>query len=147
MDSEADVGYYAKAAARTRQYYPVEFNFENTCWCEVRYNAGQEQFEAFRPAKEDLGCDILTSAVVTRDAWGPIDGEEREGSQTPGSPANATTDSVASALGEPMEDANITEITQAVENTEIGQPGEYRELVESRNREFESSMIASLTAP
>ena len=57
-------GYYAKASARASRYYPVDFNFEHTCWCEVRYDTGRDQIQAHRIAPEDLGCDIYTRDLV-----------------------------------------------------------------------------------
>ena len=79
-------GYYAKASARASRYYPVDFNFEHTCWCEVRYDAGCDQIQAHRIAPEDLGCDIYTRDLVHRDQWGQIDGQPTDNSDTEATP-------------------------------------------------------------
>ena len=55
-------GYYAQSRGDQRRYHAVEFNFERKCWCEVRYqDTGKYRegyWEVFRPALEDLNCDI-----------------------------------------------------------------------------------------
>jgi hypothetical protein len=50
MDQGLNDRYYARDDT-TGTYWPVEFNFENTCWCEVKYNAGTEDFEVFQIAR------------------------------------------------------------------------------------------------
>jgi len=66
-------GYYAQPRDSSR-YHAVEFNFERKCWCEVRYTDtgrhGEGYWEVYRPALEDLNCDILhQEAFPELHAW------------------------------------------------------------------------------
>src|ERR1700761_3426977 len=55
------------------QYYPVEFNFEHTCWCILATNnAGVRT--VVRPTTHKYWCNILESEVVPLQRAGPIDG-------------------------------------------------------------------------
>ena len=73
-------GYYAQPRESSR-YHTVEFNFERKCWCETCYlDTGRHSkgyWEVYRPALEDLGCDILhQEAFPELHAWREARAEE-----------------------------------------------------------------------
>ena len=68
-----ETGYFVDFPTRPSRFYPVEFNFEHTCWCILATNnAGIRT--VVRPTTRDYRCDILESEVVPQTRVGPIDG-------------------------------------------------------------------------
>ena len=59
---------------RSYRYYPVEFNFEHTCWVRIQRNDPQDGWDAVEPAPSEFHCDILETEVVPSYQVGPIDG-------------------------------------------------------------------------
>ena len=68
---------------RSYRYYPVEFNFEHTCWVRIQRNDPQDGWDAIEPAPREFHCDILETEVIPEHQLGPIDGAPEE----PASPA------------------------------------------------------------
>ncbi|KAH9164703.1 hypothetical protein EDB89DRAFT_2077789 [Lactarius sanguifluus] len=68
-----ETGYFVDFPNRPSRYYPVEFNFEHTCWCILATNdAGIRT--VVRPTTHEYRCNILESEVVPTARIGPIDG-------------------------------------------------------------------------
>ncbi|KAH9030849.1 hypothetical protein EDB83DRAFT_2525871 [Lactarius deliciosus] len=82
--------------AGNRHIIPVEFNFENTCWTEIRWDDLHNKYKVLRPAGGGLRLDILASNVVTRDQWGLIDGQYEEPARSPTPKTPAPSPSLAS---------------------------------------------------
>src|ERR1700744_2697356 len=59
------MGCFMDIPSRLSWYYPVEFNFKHTCWCEVQRNESQNQWDITRPTNHDFCCNILKGDVVT----------------------------------------------------------------------------------
>jgi hypothetical protein len=70
-------GYYTETTG-TQRYIPVDFNRDNLCWVELRWDEQINKWEAYRPAPDRLLCNIRISDVVPDSQWGPIDGEEEQ---------------------------------------------------------------------
>ena len=87
-------GYWVDIPTRPSRVYPVEFNFEHTCWTEVAWSPCRERWDVLRTAGLEYGCNILRSEVVHRDQWGPIDGAEDDSAPAPseGSTEQTTTE-------------------------------------------------------
>ena len=45
----------------------VEFNYSHLCWIETRWSHQEDQWELFRPALSDLGCDIYISELTAEE--------------------------------------------------------------------------------
>jgi len=78
------------------QLIAVEFNFENTCWTEIRWDDHVNKYKVVRPASSSLNLDIAQRDVVTRDQWGLIDGQEEEPARSPTPKTPAPSPSLAS---------------------------------------------------
>src|ERR1700677_34617 len=63
-DSGREDGYYSYMEAEPNLFIPVEFDFDNVCWVEIRWITEPEtsvvadHWQAFQPAREELGLDI-----------------------------------------------------------------------------------------
>ncbi|KAH9007178.1 hypothetical protein EDB86DRAFT_3069846 [Lactarius hatsudake] len=75
---------------------PVEFNFEFTCWTEIRWSDPSNKFLVTKPASSALNLDIPANQAVTRNQWGPIDGETEEPARSPTPKTPAPSPSLAS---------------------------------------------------
>ncbi|KAH8997738.1 hypothetical protein EDB86DRAFT_2828824 [Lactarius hatsudake] len=89
------VTYYIDSQNR-QHIVPVEFNFNYTCWAEVRWSDANNKYQVIKPASSTLGLDILVSNTVTRDQWGPIGGQEEEAIRSPTPKTPAVSPSLAS---------------------------------------------------
>ncbi|KAH9063689.1 hypothetical protein EDB83DRAFT_2519849 [Lactarius deliciosus] len=87
-DDSHDIGYVARDR---KQEYPVEFNFDRVCWCELKWDHREDKYEVIKPTSDAFNCNILASEAATREQWGPIDGQPEEEthdrSPTPKTPA------------------------------------------------------------
>ena len=45
----------------------VEFSYSHLCWIETRWSHREDQWELFRPALPDLGCDIFISELTAEE--------------------------------------------------------------------------------
>ena len=45
----------------------VEFSYSHLCWIETRWSHREDQWELFRPALPDLGCDIYISELTAEE--------------------------------------------------------------------------------
>ncbi|KAH9050836.1 hypothetical protein EDB87DRAFT_1696226 [Lactarius vividus] len=95
---------------------PVEFNFDHTCWTEIRWDELHGKLQVVRPAGSGLHLDIRQSETTTRDQWGPIDGQEEEPirSPTPKTPAPSPS------LGSNPEEIRILEVQAEEEEAQLG---------------------------
>ena len=105
-------GYYAQPRGTSKQYQAVEFNFERKCWCEVRYKDtgrhGEGDWEVYRPALEDLDCDILhQEAFPELHAW-------REARAAEESEEVASTPEQLEDIHEAEEDNQVTATTSPI---------------------------------
>ncbi|KAI9437107.1 hypothetical protein BJY52DRAFT_1196649 [Lactarius psammicola] len=87
-------GYWVKIPTRPSRYYPVEFNFEHTCWTEVAWSPHRGRWDVLRPTGPEYHCNILRSEVAHQDQWGPIDGAGDDSAPAPseGSTEPTTTE-------------------------------------------------------
>src|SRR6202453_5030941 len=90
-DSGREDGYYSHTEAEPNLFIPVEFDFDNVCWVEIRWitepdtSVIADHWQAFQPAREELGLDIT---IEERDQYLAHD------NSTPGSfraPLNMST--------------------------------------------------------
>ena len=90
-DTGREDGYYSHTEEEPNLFIPVEFDFDNVCWVEIRWITEPEtsvvadHWQAFQPAKEELGLDIT---IEERDRY------LAEENSTPGSfraPLNVST--------------------------------------------------------
>ena len=63
--SEAEGGYITNDEAG--RVIKVEFSFDHLCWAETRWSHNDDQWEIFRPALSDLGCDIYINELTAEE--------------------------------------------------------------------------------
>ena len=98
--SEVEGGYITNDEAG--RIIKVEFSFDHLCWAETRWSHNNDQWEIFRPALSDLGCDIYINELTAEEVRG-LDEEDREDTRTTytRTPAPSTA-SEASDIGEAL---------------------------------------------
>ena len=69
-------GYYVQTSGPSG-FYPVEFNFEHTCWCEITWNAQARAWDVLRPTRAAYGCDIATNKKY-QEAFGATSTEKQK---------------------------------------------------------------------
>ena len=77
--SEAEGGYITNDEAG--RVIKVEFSFDHLCWAEMCWSHNDDQWEIFRPALSDLGCDIYINKLTAEEVRG-LDKEEGEDTRT-----------------------------------------------------------------
>ena len=66
---------------KARRVIKVEFSFDHLCWAETRWSHNDNQWEIFRPALSDLGCDIYINELTAEEVRG-LDNDNEEGGDT-----------------------------------------------------------------
>ncbi|KAH9002132.1 hypothetical protein EDB86DRAFT_2827556 [Lactarius hatsudake] len=95
MEIPVYITYYIDSQNR-QHIIPIEFNFNFTCWTEIRWSDANNKYQVTKPASSALGLDILSSNAITRNQWGPLDGEEEELACSPTPKTPAVSPSLAS---------------------------------------------------
>ena len=99
--SETEGGYITNDEAG--RVIKVEFSFDHLCWAETCWSHNDDQWEIFRPALSDLGCDIYINELTAEEVRG-LDEEDREDTRTTHTRTPApSTASEASDIGEEPE--------------------------------------------
>ena len=112
--SEAEGGYITNDKAG--RVIKVEFSFDHLCWAETRWSHNDDQWEIFRPALSDLGCDIYINKLTAEEVRGLDNEEEREDTRTTHTRTSApSTASEASEIGEEPERIVIHEAPRSEE--------------------------------
>ena len=113
--SEVEGGYITNDEAR--RIIKVEFSFDHLCWAETCWSHNDDQWEIFRPALSDLGCDIYINELTAEEVRGLDENEEdREDTRTTHTrtPAPSTASEV-SDIGEGPERIVIHEAPRSGE--------------------------------
>ena len=77
--SKAEGGYITNSKAG--RIIKVEFSFNHLCWAETCWSHNDNQWEIFRPALSDLGCDIYISELTIEEIH-RLDEDKREDTHT-----------------------------------------------------------------
>ena len=111
--SETEGGYITNDEAG--RIIKVEFSFDHLCWAETRWSHNDDQWEIFRPALSDLGCDIYINELTAEEVRG-LDDKDREDTCTTHTRTPApSTASEASEIGEEPERIVIHEAPRSGE--------------------------------
>ena len=99
--SEAEGGYITNDNAG--RIINVEFSFDHLCWAETCWSHNDDQWEIFRPALSDLGCDIYINELTAEEVRGLDDDKEREDTCTTHTrtPAPSIASEESEITGEP----------------------------------------------
>ncbi|KAI9449531.1 hypothetical protein BJY52DRAFT_1227715 [Lactarius psammicola] len=141
-------GYWVEIPTRPLRYYPVEFNFEHTCWTEVAWSPCRGRWDVLRPTGPEYRCNILQSKVTHRDQWGPIDGTESDSAPAPSDASEEATtteddigdrpDAEEAQQLQRINEIHINSLAAQAENIVIGSPAamamETRTYTEEENR-------------
>ena len=93
-------GYITESDLLPGRVVKVEYSFDHLCWAETCWVPSTEEWEIFRPAFQDLECDIHINELMAEEVWQISEGEDMHTSHTC-TPAPLETSQVTNNASEP----------------------------------------------